>query len=327
MRQDLPHQRSEFRLPRQVRAIGRHVDAGEHDFVMAALDQSSHLRHHVAHRHGPRGAATERNDAERAAVVAAVLDLDIRPRAAHQPVDEVPGGLRHAHDVVDAHPFEFVRAEPLLKRPVRRRVQLFRIADDVVDLRHPGEGLGLDLRRAPRHDDARAGIVAPHPADCLPRLAHGLRRHRAGIDHDRVLETGRVEVLTHDLRFIGVEPAPERDHFPLAAGFGLLLLAHGKETLPSAWKIAFPVRSSSAGPVMRTRLLASSQVMSSGPPGRMIRAVRSSFPRRTPETSVAHAAVPHALVSPAPRSQVRTLALVGLSTWASEMFAPSGNRG
>ena len=57
------------------RAIARDVDAGQHDLAIAVLDQPAHLRHHLAHRHRARIAAAERDDAEGAAVVAAVLHL------------------------------------------------------------------------------------------------------------------------------------------------------------------------------------------------------------------------------------------------------------
>ncbi len=38
----------------KILAIGRHIDAGQHDFGVAVLDQTAHLRHHLARRHGAR---------------------------------------------------------------------------------------------------------------------------------------------------------------------------------------------------------------------------------------------------------------------------------
>ena len=55
-------------------------------------------------------------------------------------------------------------------------LHLLGVADDVIDLRHGGEALGLDLRGAAGDDDARGWILAPQLADGLRRLAHGLGR-------------------------------------------------------------------------------------------------------------------------------------------------------
>ena len=80
----------------------------------------------------------------------------------------------------------------LARRPPDQvaRVELFLIAEHAVDLGHGGESLRLDLRRAAGDDDARAGPLAADAADRLARLAHGLRRHRAGVDHHGIVEAG-----------------------------------------------------------------------------------------------------------------------------------------
>src|ERR687898_748212 len=44
----------------------------------------------------------------------------------------------------------------------------------------------LDLRRPAGHDDARPRVLLARPPDRLARLAGGLRRHRAGVDDDRI---------------------------------------------------------------------------------------------------------------------------------------------
>src|SRR5205807_6656425 len=49
--------------------------------------------------------------------------------------------------------------------------------------------------------------------------------------------------------------------------------------------------------------------------------------RRTAATAAAQAAEPQALVSPAPRSQVRTMMCWRDATWQSEMLARSGKIG
>ena len=82
MPQDLPRQLAEFRRARQVRAIAGQIDTGQDDLGVTALDQRADLGHHRAHRHRPRIATAIRDDAESAAVIAAVLHLHEHPRQA-----------------------------------------------------------------------------------------------------------------------------------------------------------------------------------------------------------------------------------------------------
>ena len=92
----------ELRRTRQVGAIAREVNAGQHDLGVAALGERTDLIDDRAHRHRTRIAAAERNDAEGAAVVAAVLHLHEHPR---QPgLEAVEQMRRHRldrHDVGD----------------------------------------------------------------------------------------------------------------------------------------------------------------------------------------------------------------------------------
>ena len=53
------------------------IDAGQHNFVEALVHQPLDLVDHNARRDRPRIAATVRDDAKGAAVIAAVLDLHI----------------------------------------------------------------------------------------------------------------------------------------------------------------------------------------------------------------------------------------------------------
>ena len=75
MPQDLLDQLPELRRARQIGAVAGEIDAGQHDLGMAALDQRADLLDHRAHRHRARIAAAVRDDAEGAAMVAAVLHL------------------------------------------------------------------------------------------------------------------------------------------------------------------------------------------------------------------------------------------------------------
>ena len=100
--ENLLHQLAEPRRAGQARAVARDVDAGQHHLAVAALDEAAHLRDDLAHRHRARVPAPERDDAEGAAVVAAVLHLHDRACAAFDTIHEIGGGFLHRHDVVDA---------------------------------------------------------------------------------------------------------------------------------------------------------------------------------------------------------------------------------
>src|SRR3546814_1215014 len=87
-------------------------------------------------------AAAIGNDAEGAAVVAAVLHLDEGARPAGEARDEVTRSLGHRHDVVDAH--------RLAGCAEAARVQLLAVAD------HP-----VEIGRAPSDSITNAPLVCP----------------------------------------------------------------------------------------------------------------------------------------------------------------------
>ena len=226
MAQDLANQPSERHVTWQIGAIGGDVDAGQHDLDVASLDQSPDLRHDLAGRHRAGGAAAKRNDAERAAMVAAILYLHVGPRPAAEAIDQVAGGLADRHDVVDLHALGLARREP----GPGLSMGLLAVAEHMVDLRHGGEPRGLDLRRASRHDDPRRRVLAPGAADGLHGLPHGLGCHRAGIDDDCIAEAGRRCMPAHHLGLVGVEAAAQRDEGRFRRGG----LGHGVLRRPRA---------------------------------------------------------------------------------------------
>ena len=67
------------------------------------------------------------------------------------------------------------------------------------------------------------------------------------------------------------------------------------------------LKSSAKGPVIRIWSSLSRQSMTRSPPGSVTVTLRPVSPRRAAATAAAQAAVPQARVSPAPRSQVRSL--------------------
>src|SRR5581483_8104566 len=135
------------------------------------------LRHHLACRYRTRRPPAERNNAEGAAVVAAILYLHIGAGARAEAVDQMTRGLSHGHNVVD-HDLFGIGVRESLEGPA---LGLLPIADDVIDLLHAGEEIGIDLGGAAGHHDLGAGVGALRLPDRLPRLAHGFARHRAGV--------------------------------------------------------------------------------------------------------------------------------------------------
>src|SRR5579863_9255140 len=92
-REQAPAELSERRLARQIAAEAGDVDAGQYPLAIAACHQMLRLAHDLADRHGPAVAAAVGNDAERAAVIAALLYLDEGASAAFESVDQMRRGF------------------------------------------------------------------------------------------------------------------------------------------------------------------------------------------------------------------------------------------
>ena len=149
-------------------------------------------------------------------MVAAVLHLYEGTHPTFEAVDEVGGRLRHGHDVVDRDLVLGGEAERCARQHVAvrapgLRADLLLVAQYQRDLGHIGKGFRLGLRRAARDHDAHRGTLALEPANGLARLAHRLRRHRAGVDDDRLDHACRLCLAADHFRLIGVEPAAEGD--------------------------------------------------------------------------------------------------------------------
>ena len=206
--QDAHDQIAQARQPRQIGPPAGQIDPGQHDLVEAAPDQPLDLLDHHARRDRPGIAAPIGDDAEGAAMIAAILDLHIGPMAP-EAVDQVPRRLAHRHDVVDHDLLGISDQIGRAQRSPGRGLHLLVIADDLGHLGHGGEGLGLGLRGAARHDHRHAGIFARQAPDLLPGLAHRLGGDRAGVHHDRARQAGGLGHLAHGLGLVGVQPAAE----------------------------------------------------------------------------------------------------------------------
>ena len=175
--QNLFCQLPEFRRARQVGAVAREIDARQHDLGMAALGQRADLFDDRAHRHRARIAAAVRDDAEGAAVVAAVLHLHEHPRQAGlETVEQMRRHLLDRHDVGDRDLLACLDTKARIERRARvapgLAAHLVVIADDAIDLGHFGKHFRLRLRRAAGDDDAQrpaarasaaGSIAAPAP--------------------------------------------------------------------------------------------------------------------------------------------------------------------
>ncbi len=80
--EDAAHQFAQLRRAGQVRAPAGEVDAGQHHLGIAGAGEAAHFVHHPLGGDRARVPAPERDDAEGAAVVAAILDFDIGAGAA-----------------------------------------------------------------------------------------------------------------------------------------------------------------------------------------------------------------------------------------------------
>ena len=213
--QDRLHQPAELRRARQVGAIAGHVDAGQHDLGIAVAGQPLDLLDHRAHRHRARIAAAIGDDAEGAAMVAAVLHLDEGARPALDRVDHMGGGLAHGHDVVDARLLGIVDAE-IRQRAIVAGAASFSSLPSTRSTSSMAAKLCGSVCAAQPVTMMRAfGLLAARLADRLPGLAHGFGGDRAGVeDHRAIVEPakpGGFGLAAHHLGFIGVEPAAEGD--------------------------------------------------------------------------------------------------------------------
>src|SRR5690606_15528984 len=152
------------------------------------LGQAAHPRHHLAGGDRAAGPAPLGDDAEGAAVVAAVLDLDPGAGVVAQAVDQ-----------------------PAVVAAPGAEAGLVAVGDDPVDAGQGAEGLGVDLGGAAGDQDGGVRPLAVGAADGLARLAHGLAGDGAGVDHHRVGQPVGPRAGAHDLALPGVQPAAEGD--------------------------------------------------------------------------------------------------------------------
>ena len=106
---------------------------------------------HHAGGYGSRIAAPKGNDAKRAAVITAVLNLYISPCPCGKAINQMTRGFGHRHDIIDFDFFGIPYQIPGHSRPCRR-LHFFIIADHGVYFGHLCKAVWINLRRASGHD-------------------------------------------------------------------------------------------------------------------------------------------------------------------------------
>ena len=203
------------RTLREVDAVRAEMDARQHHLAKPRRREFLHLAFHRRERARLHRPARIGDDAERAEILAAVLDLEKGTRAVRYAVqwDVLKGSrLHHIRDLLH----HAVRAKRLL-HIVHDARALLRPDHDAHTFERTHLG-GRDLRIAARHSDARRRIGARRTADDLAGLAVAQMRHRARIDdidvrpllerHDLI--AARTEQPLHRLRLELIHLTSER---------------------------------------------------------------------------------------------------------------------
>src|SRR3546814_19915075 len=90
-------QKAERRLAGKIGAIARDINAGQHDFPIASINQRLDLVDHSARGNGAAVAAPIRNDTECAAMVAAILHTHKGAGVIGKDADQMRGGFADRH--------------------------------------------------------------------------------------------------------------------------------------------------------------------------------------------------------------------------------------
>ena len=142
----------EARPPRQIGAVSGQIDPGQDDLAIAGGDETARLIGDETHRHRAAGPAGIGDDAEGAAMVAALLDLQKGAGPALETVDRMGRGLA-----------EIRAASSGLCREVAARPQLGAVVQHAVDFGQGRVSLRSDLGGAAGDDDLGLGMLAGGP--------------------------------------------------------------------------------------------------------------------------------------------------------------------
>ena len=146
-----------------IDAVVAEVNAGEHDFAVAAIHEPADFVEDVLDRPAGEVRPHVRNNAEAAPQHAAVLHFHVRPMPPAEAAD-AGGNIGHA-------------------KAAQQVGQLALVGDDLRHARQRGHFLRRPRGVATHHHDLRAGFLRGQPANRLPALRVALVRHRAGVDN------------------------------------------------------------------------------------------------------------------------------------------------
>ncbi len=181
--QQAPDQVRQPNPSREFAAPTAKIDSAEHDFTILR-SQRPHLRDHLFRRSAAAAPTHERNNAERTAIVAAVLNLQIRPRPFARGIIH---GSRQKIPLLE-NISDGDLAVIIGKGATRNQIgnlRLVRISHHQRDALNCRQFLRRALRVASRHQDARVRMLPVHPPYCLPYFVIRGRGHRARVQDDQ----------------------------------------------------------------------------------------------------------------------------------------------
>ena len=227
----------------EVESVVAGVHPGHHHLGIASVHQPAHLFEHRLRVTAPGGAARPRDDAERARLVAPLLDLHERAAAVEHLGDghfEELAGLR------DGGHRNARFSGPDLLQLVHHPAPI-RCPQHERDPRQAGQFLGRALRVAAGDHDLRRrvlGVDPPHRLACgsVGACGHAARVHHVDVDGRpirarRLVTAGRFEQGADGLGVVLVETAAERPkgdplpvglHDPFSSGGSRPIIPDGR---------------------------------------------------------------------------------------------------
>ena len=181
--QDRPDQIGEAHGPGSALASpASEIDAGENDLAIAAAELAN-LLEHLSERRALTASTDGGNDAERAAVVAAVLDLQIGARV-RSPAASFTAAERKSvrrEDVADVDLAVVIGARNKIGD-----LRFMRIADHPLDAGQRRQFFRRALRVAAGDQDAGVAVLAVDAPDGLPHVVIGRGGDGAGVEDHQV---------------------------------------------------------------------------------------------------------------------------------------------
>ena len=161
------------------------IDAAQDDLAIPGCEPA-HLVDHLLGRGAPAAAADEGDDAEGAAVIAAVLDFQVRAGAvAGRVLDRRRKEVVLGEDVADVD-VAVVRSAGHGKRNEIGDLRFVGISNNPFDSGHRRQLLGSPLRIAAGDENPGGGILAMHATDRLADIVICRGGNGAGIQYDEV---------------------------------------------------------------------------------------------------------------------------------------------